>query len=158
MATIRDYARSNIPATYPELERKYPGDAGLVNTTVNRLTTEVLNPGVSEEDLTEASRAHLGDIVTVRLILPAIDMYMVESRLSDGLNSESVAYYDRIEALTKLKGILEKRIDKNQAIFDQINDGDVVESSQVVASPRVSSTGTSFITMSPNEFSPINDV
>lgn len=158
MSTIRDIARSNFPATYDELENKYPGNTGLITTTVNRLLSEVLLPSVDVDTLSEASRAHLGDIVTLRLIPAAIDMYQVEARLSDGAHGESIAYYDRIDGLLKLRAIIEKRVDKNQSIFDQLTGDDLQETAQSVATPRVSSSGSSFVTMNPNEFRPINDV
>lgn len=158
MSTILEYAKGNFPSTYAALELKYTITPTPIEQSLERVMAQYFNAGVDEADFTEATRAHVGDLVTLLLIPSAIDMYQVDSRLSDGAHGESISYYDRISGLIKLKGFLESRIAKNEAIFEQLATDSLLTTAQAAAGPKVSSQGSVFITTDPDVFIGINDV
>lgn len=154
---IRAYSRGNFRATFDILDVKYPAPDSLIDNTIDRVMIEYFEVGVTEDVLSEATLAFIGDVVTVRLIEPAIDMYQVDSRLGDGANGESVTYYDRITGLIGLRAMIQNRIDLNQSIFEELAGDNLAPTAKVITTPKVSSADSRPRTQDARTFHRINN-
>ena len=165
MATIRGYIGANMPSTFAVLDTKYPnvapvppateGTLGIIDMMTTRVLSEIFPSGITEDDLSEGSKTVIADIVSHYLIPPAIDHYQVESRLSEGVQGESVAYYDHIKALQELDARLVTRIRENAHLLDNFD----VQDSRPTSTPRVSSAANPvFHTTSPADFPSVTEI
>ena len=93
-----------------------------------------------EDDIPDIAKYWIADQATVYLIPLAKDYYMSKQRLSDSKEGATISYYDKVQALDKLRAELEASLSAGRADALTAIDSSVAED-EVDDTPAVSIAG-----------------
>jgi hypothetical protein len=145
MATVRDYVRAYLPATYEKMTNEGKMDDAerpdAVGLAIQAAADTLLADDVEPNSLPEFGKRYLAAVAVVAVIPSAIDYYMVQTRLNDGasrpsgvtpLGGESSRNYDRIDGLEKIEARLRAWISSMASKFLEVigDDASVPTASQ----------------------------
>jgi hypothetical protein len=164
VATIRDYVRTYLPATYDKLTNEGMLDANerpdAVGLAIDTTIETLLVPDTDVDDLSEFARRYIAAVATLSLIPTAIDYYMVQTRLSDALDrppgvtplgGERSQNYNRVDALKEIEARIFRWVADNEARFvETVGDSVLISLTATTVGIAVSGNGQ-FLTDNPQK-------